>query len=343
MKLFKLYVLILVIIGSMMLAGCESFLNNALGDTSGTLGEDDLGDDAGIFDADDNKHDCEVSEWTVVSDSTCSDEGEKVGICDICLDTVTAKIPRLPHTPIYADAVEASCSKEGRESGEYCSVCNVIISGLRVLEKKQHTVVVDPAVEATETTPGKTEGSHCSSCGLIIVRQQYTYSDNYSTPAMYSGSYAYDYLLSNYENGDDMQAFYRDIDESMEYFHSSTIDAQSKVVSGKTLYYAAEIDFAEHSLNSDEAIAVWSAYRMDHPLYYWMSNLVSHVSGLLTVGVYEEYVDGDVRIDYNSRLYNEIERYVEDLDGRGSEYQIALSFHDNIILSANYAYEDDGG
>ena len=73
-----------------------------------------------------------------------------------------------------------------------------------------------------------------------------------------------------------------------------------------------------------------------------MSNQVSFTTEALTLIAYDEYAEGSVRDEFNSRIYGRVKEYVEDLDGRGSEYQIALSFHDGIILSSNYAYESDG-
>ena len=123
---------------------------------------------------------------------------------------------------------EAACDFIGLEE-RICKICEDIEE--RDIPSLPHTVVIDEAVEETDSKPGKTEGSHCSVCGTIIKRQEYIYFDDYSNPVKYSGDYAYEYLLSNYKNGDDMQAFYRFLDEEIVRFHSSSEDAKTKVPS----------------------------------------------------------------------------------------------------------------
>ena len=301
---FKLLFLSLLLSSMMLFVGCESFVDLFL-EPDEIVDDDDLTTD---FEDD--------------TDEINDDEEEHLCVFG---EWETVSSP--------------SCTKNGKEA-RYCLSC--FDSEIRDVPKIEHEVVIDSKTEPTDGVPGKTEGKHCSVCGLVIQRQEYIYSDDYTNPTKYSSDYAYNYLLVNYDNGSDMQAFYDEIDVAMELFHSSSLDAKSKIVSGNAFYYAAELDFSPFSLKTEEAIAVWSAYRIDHPLYYWMSNRVSYISNILTVGVFEDYADGDLRVEYNSMLYDVVERYMDVLDGRGSNYQIALTFHDGIILSADYAYESDG-
>ena len=246
------------------------------------------------------------------------------------------------HSCVYGEwevIDEATCGMDG-SMVRYCDFCDKY--EIKSIEKTGHTVVIDPAVDATETSPGKTEGKHCSECGEIIVRQQYIYIADYSDPTKYSGDYAYNYLSDNYDNAEAMLALYDKIDEESEYFHSSTRDAETKKISDKDTYYAAEIGFGDLGLSQEEALAVWNAYRYDHPLYYWMSNVVSYTSSSLSLLVFEEYAEGDVRADLNEQIYSAVEGYINALNGKTDIYQKTLSFHDNIIFATEYGYEDDG-
>lgn len=246
------------------------------------------------------------------------------------------------HTCIFGEweiVLEPTCSSVGEKIRE-CEICFDVDT--LTMPKIGHTVVIDQAEEPHDSLPGKTEGQHCSVCGTVIVRQEYIYSEDFTDPSKYSSDYAYNYILHHYENGAALQSFYNSIDVAAEQFHVSLVDAKSKIISNTELYFAAEIDYSSFGIEKDEAIAVWNAYKFDHPLYYWMSNNVSTTNTTLTLIIFEEYSSGEVRSDYNSLLYSEIEEYVEKLDGRGSPYEITLSFHDNIILSAEYAYEADG-
>ena len=76
------------------------------------------------------------------------------------------------HTEVIDEAVEATCTTEGKTEGKHCSECNEVIVAQQTVPAKGHTEVVDEAVEATCTTEGKTEGKHCSVCNEVIVAQQ---------------------------------------------------------------------------------------------------------------------------------------------------------------------------
>ena len=76
------------------------------------------------------------------------------------------------HLEIVDQAVEATCTEDGKTEGKHCAVCKEILVQQQVVPAKGHTEVVDQAVEATCTTPGKTEGKHCSVCNTVIVKQE---------------------------------------------------------------------------------------------------------------------------------------------------------------------------
>ena len=225
---------------------------------------------------------------------------------------------------------ESTCSVNGKKIYE-CIVCGE--SKEESLPKTNHTPVIIPSVEPTNSAPGKTESTYCGVCGYVIVKPQFVFLDDFLNPESYDGDYALNSLLS-LGKADALKALYERIDAEADYFH----------ISGQTLFESntfATIDYSDLGLNSDEAIAVWSAYRIDHPLYYWFSSEITYTSKIINLNVENEYKDSVVRSNYNSEIYSKVETIVDKINSK-TIYLTLLSLHDIIIYDADYAYESDG-
>jgi hypothetical protein len=251
------------------------------------------------------------------------------------------KLAKLEHSPKWTDTIEPTCEEQGYTPGSYCQNCNQILDGMKSIDPTGHTEVIDPAVPSKDGKPGRTEGKHCETCGLVIVKQITLFSGEYSNPEKYHSDYAFR-SLSKLENGDAMQEYYAEIDALASDFHNSLNDAKTKKNGETEVYYLAEIVYADNGLTLDEAMAVYRAYVIDHPIYYWLSNEMSYSSNHLTIMVADEYIDGEMRESINITLYEIVEEYVSALEGRGDAYQIALAFHDMIIENADYAFDVNG-
>ena len=83
---------------------------------------------------------------------------------------VAMLIPHV-HTEEIDEAVEATCTTEGKTQGKHCSTCGEVLVAQTVVNALGHSEVVDSAVEADCDSTGKTEGKHCSVCGEILVPQ----------------------------------------------------------------------------------------------------------------------------------------------------------------------------
>lgn len=289
----------------------------------------------------DTAHVCSYTDWEVVSEPSCEETGERERYCIECYETQTQVISKLPHTPVKLDMKEATCTEWGKTSGEYCSECMAILSGIEDIEPTGHTEVTDPAVPVTEHAPGRTEGSHCETCGEILVKQLSIFLGAYSDPKMYDDDYAYQSLLE-LPNGEAMANFYLEIDLIATEFHSSIADATLDETQKDATYCAAEIKFNDNGISKEEAMAVWKAYRNDHPLYYWIASTVLCSNSYISLVVDEEYIDGEVREQINSELYSAVESYIASLGGASETYNILLGLHDIIIEGAEYAYLADG-
>lgn len=328
MKKIRFLLLIICVLLTVSLTSCDILMQYV--DIESILGEI-LGDAVG--------HTCVVDEWEIITEPTCSEEGEEKGWCSICVDFTYRPIAKLDHTPEEVDELAPTCTEDGHEAGVICSECGESISGAATIPAKGHTEEIVPAVEATETTLGKSEWKRCSVCGFTIVYPQITYSGNYADHNKYDGTYAYNSLAS-LPNGEKMQEFYREIDAAADAFHISDEDAKSKTVNNgaMTILYAAEVTFIDNGITAEEARTAWNAYSVDHPLYYWISKQVTANDQFITICVDEDYITAEARQELNSRIYALVKEYVESLDGAGEACEIAKIFHDNIIADAEYAY-----
>ena len=312
----RVIILIALIALSIMMTGCNLILEN--------IGHDHI-----------------YSEWYETVEPTCSEAGTEKRYCLLCFSEEYRDVLPLDHIRVYEEAKDADCINDGHTEGWKCGECDAVLSGMFTISSTGHNEVIDPAIEPTASTPGKTEGRHCAVCGEIIIKQEIVILGDYSNTALYDGVYAFDSLAGE-KNGGKMQAFYNAIDSYADDFHISAENAKTSIIQDNKVYYAAEIYFDDFGLSYDEAIAAWNAYRIDHPLYYWISNSISYTDRYILLHVNEEHSDGEVRSKYNDLIYSTVQSYIELVSKETDDYYITLALHDLIITSADYAYESDG-
>lgn len=156
--------------------------------------------------------------------------------------------------------------------------------------------------------------------------------------ARFSDDYGY-HSLADFENGEAMQNMYKSIAEAAEKFHfDTTLDVEE--TSGK--YVVQRFDFSEKELTKDDAVAVWSFFKNDHPIYYWISPAISYSDTHLTLLTDAEYANGEDRARFNELIAEFVEQYTSKVSGESSPYRIALALHDAVITDIDYAYETDG-
>lgn len=233
---------------------------------------------------------------------------------------------------VFVSETKSTCTTQGEKLYE-CSCGKTKTEKLSLLP---HTEVIDAATEPTETTPGKTEGKHCSVCGTVIVKQEYIFLSDYSNVEKYDGDYAYNSLLK-LSKGEKLTKLYKRIDEAADAFHGGAVDALED-----DKYIMATINFSDlEGITADDAIAAWTAFRIDHPLYYWISNNIYYTDAELKIVCDTDYAKSSVRAALNSKIYNGVEKFIEE-GYTSSKYNTALAFHDLILLAIDYAYEADG-
>ena len=103
-------------------------------------------------------------EWTTITKPTCSTEGKESRTCTICGTTEERAIPTIPHTVVKEADKAATCTENGYEGREYCSVCNTTIKERTIIPATGHQWGAwRTTLAKTCTTDGKEERV-CSKC-----------------------------------------------------------------------------------------------------------------------------------------------------------------------------------
>ena len=261
--------------------------------------------------------------------STCQTKGSATYTCSKCGDSYTQELALAAHTVVVDPAVAATCTATGKTEGKHCSVCSTVLVAQATIGKTSHNEVIIPGTAPTETTDGMTEGKKCAVCNQVLVTQ--TVIPAYLESC--NDDFAYTQLGSQ-ANGSAKQKLYERLLTAAKTFHTGQADAQDGV--------AVSAEFSDLGLTEQEAIQVWLCFRNDNPLFYWISGTVSFTDSQLNILVDSDYATGAARANYNKLIYQKITEYINKAAGETSAYMIALAYHDAIIETINYAYEEDG-
>ena len=266
---------------------------------------------------------------------TYSDESDKD--CNVCGFERDVECKHL-NTDVIPEK-KPNCTQTGLTEGEVCSDCGHIIKEQSVIDALGHTEKVIKGYAPTETKDGLTDGKHCSVCKTVLLSQRPILATSYGDIERYATDYAYK-SFADFDNGKAMQELYVKMDEVAKSFHNDTEKDIKKGTNGK--YLISSVDFSELGLTSDEALSVWSMFRNDHPMYYWLPGVVTYNSSVINLLTAEEYANGADRAEYNKLVVDSVRRYVSYIEGETSPYRIALGLHDAIINDVEYAYKSDG-
>ncbi len=102
--------------------------------------------------------------WTTTTKPTCSTKGKEIRTCKVCSKTEERAIPTIPHTVVKEADKTATCTENGYEGREYCSICNTTIKERTIIPATGHQWGEwHTALAKTCTTDGKEERV-CSKC-----------------------------------------------------------------------------------------------------------------------------------------------------------------------------------
>ena len=160
-------------------------------------------------------------------------------------------------------------------------------------------------------------------------------------PNSYAGTYAYNYL-GTLPKGEALQKYYDKLDALCYQFHLNGTDIQPMQSGQQEIGVLGILNFSELGLTFEEAQAVYVAYILDRPLYYWLENAIAYSDTSIYVLVAPEYYLASARNEWNQKIYAKIQEWTSLVSDEHSAYQIALAYHDLIVSEIDYAYEKDG-
>ena len=267
-------------------------------------------------------HDCEhaYGEWLEATPPGCETEGLCYRLCDICNGREEKAIDATGHTEEPMEPIAATCTLQGSKDGVQCAVCEEIL--------------VIPTVVLPIGHPSYNNGI-CIACGSPKHSAEgLAYLD------IYNQSYGYEYL-GTMENGEALQALYRELDTAVRAFHTDPSLEAREVKESDPI--ACTVNYGELGLSHEEAQAVWKTYRDDHPLYYWISNSVSYgeTSKKLNLLAVPEFAHGSARLQTNQELYQSIAAYLSKIPESSTDYEIALLMYNALIDAIDYAYDEN--
>lgn len=308
---------------------------------------------------------------------TCTQNGQSYKECSVCKVKTVEIINVLGHDIVSVDAKEVSCTEAGWDDYVYCTRCdyttyseipatghdwktfseklptctesghnaysqclNCGYTNYVELPALGHKIAYMPDTPATCTEFGCSAHEYCERCTYATPHETYEplghELENHNcircTKSLYdSNLYGYEFFTTM-PQGDGMQALYDQIAVAAEEFDStnnSDLEEDSILVS---------IDFASLGLDYTQAGAVWKTFKDDNPIYYWMANQVYISGNNINILIDNNYRLGETRV-YCKALIDEA---IAELSSRiyvgASAYDIALCYHDSILLAIDYAY-----
>ena len=107
-------------------------------------------------------------EWTTITKPTCSTKGKEIRTCKVCSKTEERAIPTIPHTIVKEADKAATCTENGYEGREYCSVCNTTIKERTIIPATGHDIKLVGAKDSTCTSKGYSGDEVCKTCRKTI-------------------------------------------------------------------------------------------------------------------------------------------------------------------------------
>ncbi len=142
--------------------------------------------------------------------------------------------------------------------------------------------------------------------------------------------------LANEKDGKGMQAFYRDMLNACKDFQNNT----QNVPKTADYYKICELNFAKYNISEKQAQAVWSVFRSENPIYYWISSVCYYTPTTFYLAIDEEYSIGAHRAEYDADIQEMLASAKDYIQGAESNLERALLLHDYLLLRIDYAYKD---
>ena len=116
-------------------------------------------------------HEHDMSQHTIIRESSCLEEGLASSTCSICGYSEEYTIERYDHFKVILEGREATCSETGLTSGMECIDCHTVLEEQEIIEKLPHTEQTVPGYAPTCTEEGLSDGVVCIICDEVIEKQ----------------------------------------------------------------------------------------------------------------------------------------------------------------------------
>lgn len=156
---------------------------------------------------------------------------------------------------------------------------------------------------------------------------------------------ASDYGFVKFEdelNGVALQKAYLAINEVLNQAYMSDTDFNKSLLGDTEVYVAGRVNYLELGLDRDEIFKVLAAVKNDHPLLYFVSNIVYTDGEYIYIEVEDEYAMASERTAVNAKLKEVIQSYDSKVGSVASNKDLVTLIHDDVISNVTYAYETDG-
>lgn len=111
-----------------------------------------------------SNHTHSFGEWKTTVEPTCSSTGIETRYCEKCDYSETQTLDALPHTIVIDNAIQATCTTDGKTEGKHCSVCNTVIVKQKTVNAS-HKYVKGSTNPMPKCTSAGTQYYRCSVCG----------------------------------------------------------------------------------------------------------------------------------------------------------------------------------
>ena len=157
-----------------------------------------------------------------------------------------------------------------------------------------------------------------------------------------SSNYAFmdmDYLT----NGSSLQKLYVGILQKLTEFYENTTEDIGLTDFGENQHYCiGSVKYGDLGLSSEDVMRAYTYVLNDHPLFYFCDNFVIYDGMNLYLMLSEEFSKAEVRSKLKSEIEETVRSFGKVTEGLTSNYEIVKAVHDEIINTADYAYEEDG-
>ncbi len=235
-----------------------------------------------------------------------------------------------------------------------CSGCDDVLSYLDgYLSSSVEAVDGDTSVESSSThssvedgdTNVPDESSATYSADGDVTSGEDDSNPPETTPADLEKEYGYQYLAC-YEDGEQLQGFYRDLYDLCTAFYDGKQDIQGEKVeynngTTATEYRIGQADYGKYALSYEQARTVWNLLLVECPEFYWIAHSASATTTHLSLCIDGEYALYATRQAIDEKLQTVVTACASYLDEEMSQTERALTIEEYVIANMTYAYKAD--